>query len=100
MCGKSNRYGHPHPETLSKFQQAGVTIFRTDLNGNIIVKSDGNGISVSTERTCAQPLAGVKQTIERKQTPTVSSSQQIYIGNRNSKAFHLSGCSSVKQMND
>lgn len=31
-----NYYGHPSTETLSNFTQIGATIFRTDINGNII----------------------------------------------------------------
>lgn len=39
--GKDNKYGHPHPETLTTLTQFGAKIFRTDLLGSIIVKSDG-----------------------------------------------------------
>lgn len=39
--GKNNKYGHPHPETLDTLTQLGIKIFRTDLLGTIIMKSDG-----------------------------------------------------------
>ncbi len=39
--GKDNKYGHPHKETLDTLAQFGVKIFRTDLLGTIIMKSDG-----------------------------------------------------------
>jgi competence protein ComEC len=39
--GKNNKYGHPHKETLDTLQEFGVKIFRTDLLGTIIMKSDG-----------------------------------------------------------
>ncbi len=39
--GKNNKYGHPHKETLETLQEFGVKIFRTDLLGTIIMKSDG-----------------------------------------------------------
>jgi len=38
-CGKDNPYGHPHPETLDNL--GGIRIFRTDLNGDIKIVSDG-----------------------------------------------------------
>lgn len=39
--GKDNKYGHPHPNTFSTLEQFGTKIFRTDLLGTIIMKSDG-----------------------------------------------------------
>ncbi len=39
--GKENRYGHPHQETLDTFEGAGVTVFRTDESGTIIMHSNG-----------------------------------------------------------
>lgn len=43
--GKDNKYGHPHPETLAKLSEAGVQIFRTDLQGTIVAVSDGKTIT-------------------------------------------------------
>ena len=39
--GASNSYGHPHQEVLKTLVDAGAQIFRTDLLGTIILKSDG-----------------------------------------------------------
>jgi len=39
--GKDNSYGHPHQETLDTLAQVGAKVFRTDLLGTIIMKSDG-----------------------------------------------------------
>ena len=39
--GKDNKYGHPHQDTLDTLTLFGAKIFRTDLLGNIIMKSDG-----------------------------------------------------------
>jgi competence protein ComEC len=39
--GKDNKYGHPHQETLDTLAQFGAKIFRTDLLGTIVMKSDG-----------------------------------------------------------
>jgi len=36
--GKDNKYGHPHPETLTTLAQFGAKIMRTDLLGSIIIK--------------------------------------------------------------
>jgi beta-lactamase superfamily II metal-dependent hydrolase len=48
--GAGNDYGHPHQVTLDKLVSANVTVYRTDLNGTIIFKSDGSGITVTSQR--------------------------------------------------
>ncbi len=47
---KGNSYGHPHKETLSRLNDAGVEIYRTDTNGDIIMTSDGTNIEVYTDK--------------------------------------------------
>ena len=39
-AGKNNKYGHPHPDVLDALTQIGAKIFRTDLEGSIIMKCD------------------------------------------------------------
>ena len=39
-AGKNNKYGHPHPYVLDALTQIGAKIFRTDLEGSIIMKCD------------------------------------------------------------
>ena len=40
-CEKGNSYGHPNEETLSRLNDADVTVYRTDLEGSIVIFSDG-----------------------------------------------------------
>ncbi|MBE6583590.1 MAG: MBL fold metallo-hydrolase [Ruminococcaceae bacterium] len=40
-CGKGNSYGHPHDEVMERLQDKGVTVYRTDMQGNIVFKTDG-----------------------------------------------------------
>ncbi len=47
--GASNPYGHPDPGTLARLHDAGATIYRTDLNGTIVVTTDGTTYSVEPE---------------------------------------------------
>jgi competence protein ComEC len=42
--GKGNDYGHPHKETLEEFKKRGYTVYRTDIDGTIILQSDGKNI--------------------------------------------------------
>lgn len=41
-CGEGNSYGHPHMETLEKLKAAGAEVYRTDTDGSIVFKTDGN----------------------------------------------------------
>ncbi|MCX7622153.1 MAG: ComEC/Rec2 family competence protein [Thermomicrobium sp.] len=40
-AGRNNPYGHPHPETLQRFRTFGAQVYRTDVDGTILVRSDG-----------------------------------------------------------
>lgn len=50
MVGKDNSYKLPKEETINKLQECGSEIYRTDLNGDIQIISDGNNIEVITEK--------------------------------------------------
>lgn len=47
-CGRNNTYGHPHEETLSRLEEAGATIYRTDESGTVTVTVKGSRIQVET----------------------------------------------------
>lgn len=36
--GRDNRYGHPAVETLRRLQEAGCQVYRTDMNGTILIR--------------------------------------------------------------
>ena len=37
-AGAGNRFGHPEPELLQRLENHGCTVYRTDLQGNIIIR--------------------------------------------------------------
>ncbi|WP_238904274.1 ComEC/Rec2 family competence protein [Clostridium sp. YIM B02506] len=43
-CGKNNKYGHPHKETIKALEDNKVKYYRTDLDGTIVLVSDGTNI--------------------------------------------------------
>lgn len=45
-CGKNNRYGHPHAETISVLSEVAIKILRTDELGCITVRAGKNGCRV------------------------------------------------------
>lgn len=46
--GNGNKYKHPHQETIDLLNQAEVQVYQTDLNGDILVRSDGKSLSFET----------------------------------------------------
>ncbi len=48
--GLGNRYGHPSPVTLSRYDDVNTKVYRTDYNGTISFSTDGVSYSVITEK--------------------------------------------------
>ncbi len=83
--GEGNNYGHPTEDALSRLRDADTKVYRTDLQGNIIIKSDGKNLTVDTEKNKNIET----NPTERPATPL------SYIGNKNSQILHLPTCSSL-----
>lgn len=51
-CAEDNEYGHPHKETIETLKKldAEGKVYRTDISGSIIFTTDGNSITVKTEK--------------------------------------------------
>ena len=47
-AGFENSYGHPHPTVVERLREHHAAILRTDLDGMITIRTDGNRISVET----------------------------------------------------
>ena len=48
-CGQGNDYGHPHKETMTKLENAGIHIFRTDRDGTVTLTTDGSTYQIAKE---------------------------------------------------
>lgn len=49
--GKDNNYGHPDFSTLFKLEMMDISIYRTDIHGNITIALDGENVKITTEKT-------------------------------------------------
>ena len=91
--GKGNQYGHPDEDALSRFRDAGAKVYRTDLQGDIIVESNGKDITVTTARN--ENIETNPTSYEHENVSKGTESAGTYIGNKNSKKFHKPTCHSL-----
>jgi competence protein ComEC len=49
-AGAKNKFHHPHPSTLKRFEELGIKVYRTDLNGNITLRSDGQRYIIEPQK--------------------------------------------------
>ncbi len=48
--GAKNRYGHPYPDVLERLHYFGSKVYRTDNDGGVIFKTDGEKIDIITSQ--------------------------------------------------
>jgi len=48
--GTNNKFGHPHQETLDRFEGVGAKIYRTDEMGTMVMRTDGRNLTVSRRK--------------------------------------------------
>lgn len=110
--GEGNSYGHPTEAALSRLRDADVTVYRTDLQGDIHCVSDGKEVSFTVNRNkgantlapavihTSQPELAPAPTQTPDPEPEVQPVGTDYVLNTNSKKFHYPDCGSVKKMSD
>lgn len=120
--GAGNSYGHPKEKTLEALSKIGATVYRTDLNGSIIITSDGktlsfgdgsvdnsadaNGGGDATPCTSQSVLknttgAGSVNGFGTATSTSVPQSVSItYVLNTNTHKIHKPNCRSVSQMKE
>lgn len=123
-CGEGNSYGHPAKETMERIQNTGADLYRTDLQGNIIVTSDGQNLSWNVE-PCQDYRSGEEiqgmtsnqnddaskqeeqqaeaEGAQQENDAVVSeeeASEETYILNQNTKKFHRPDCKSVSSIKE
>jgi competence protein ComEC len=87
MCvisvAKENDYGHPHREVIERLEKLKIKTYQTSTSGTIVMKTDGETIIVTETALVDVNNASVKN------------QPAEYIGNKNSKVFHLPACKSL-----
>ncbi len=97
----ANKYGHPSEDVLSRLSDADATVYRTSLHGHIVVESDGENLTVTTEKNPGTeenpttPAPPVTPSDPITPTPDIPDENAEYIGNINSKKLHIPSCSTL-----
>lgn len=81
--GEGNSYGHPHKETLSKLKDADVQVYRSDLEGDIFVHSDGKKVTIETSKSSTKE-------------PSSTNEAMVWILKSGKKYHSSSDCSNMK----
>ena len=106
--GGDNPYGHPHEEVLNSLRFLDVSLFRTDMHGDIHCFYDDGALRFVTEKqTDSDPFDFAGGWLNARQE-TVSDGAGTrgipavgdcdYVVNMNSRIFHLPDCQSVSDM--
>jgi competence protein ComEC len=97
--GATNAYGHPTSKTLSALQNTGSKVYRTDLDGNIVITTDGQSYSVSTGKQSRDTASTVpKSTASAVSWPASpvaaasTDSQEAFVGSAKSNKYHYPSC--------
>lgn len=110
--GEGNSYEHPEENTLSRLRDAEAEILRTDLNGDIIISSDGKELTVTRDksateeqlltpggksRSIAKPAADENQEPDPEETDLPQSQEtMVWIPKSGSKYHSDPECSNMK----
>lgn len=108
--GENNTYQHPDDDVLSRLRDADVTVYRTDLNCDVFLTSDGKTVSITTDKTATEeeimtpggytPPVVTEPESEQKPTDNQASTGTDYVVNTNTGKFHYPSCASVKKMKE
>jgi len=92
MLGEDNSYGHPHSETITKLVKIGSEVYQTNVNGHIVVFSDGNKVNVFT--VSDKPISSDSVVIEGGEVTL-----QRYVGSIKSDKYHYPSCRYAQSIN-
>ena len=104
-CGRENLYGHPAEGFLSRVREAGADLYRTDLQGSVILRSDGKDWWMNlqptedwTPGTVPAPSQSAAPGAPEDARQREPAGEAAYVVNENSGKFHLPDCPGVGKM--
>lgn len=100
-CGLNNSYGHPTEKTLNSLAKNGVKVYRTDMQGTVVITSDGENISVNKDPVTLGENPETPSTNHGQSAPASSEQQSsAYALNTNTKKIHYPNCDSIRNIKE
>lgn len=104
-CGKDNKYGHPRKETTATLNKYKVTTYRTDINGTVVVTSDGKNITVATEdkitdkasSSVTSNTTNTNNTVKKQETSTTQPITTTVYFTKTGEKYHKDVCSNLRK---
>ena len=96
ICVGSNSYGHPTADALNRLSSAGISVYRTDTNGNVVFSSNGATLTLpGGDSVSGGSGSGSSGGSSSGGSSSGDSTATYYIGNTSSKVYHLPTCSNL-----
>ena len=92
ICVGNNSYGHPTATALNNLSAAGISVYRTDLNGNVVFSTNGATLYLPGG---GSDTSGSGSSGDSGLSGGTSGATQYFIGNTETKVFHLPTCSNL-----
>jgi len=103
--GAGNDYGHPTRKTLNALRKIDSKIYRTDINGNIIITTDGTSYCITTQKqstTSQTKTSAYTPTVTQASGPITTPSTTVsggpFVGSSKSDKYHCPSCSGAKKI--
>ena len=93
--GAGNSYGHPSPIILNRLKNYGVEILRTDLDGSIVITSDGKTIKVNKKVSPIKPNAPPSSSVQSSDQEKIKQEEPVEVTvyiTKTGKKYHRAGC--------
>ena len=91
-CGVDNKYGHPKQVTLEKLSKNNIYVLRTDLSGDLIVRTNGSTYSIETEK---DGEISTKIPVDNNETTEVAGTRTVYVTKSGTKYHSRTSCMSI-----
>ena len=116
--GAGNDYGHPTREALDRLEALRAVVLRTDLDGEVVLRSDGEKVTYATEKGVAPvgellggeradqpkapqrplPKGPVERVVAGAEPPTAAQPAEGFLASRHGEVFHRPECSNAARI--
>jgi competence protein ComEC len=96
-CGRRNSFGHPAAATLSRLERRGVSLFRTDQDGAVVVAVEGRHLAARGTLPGEPVFDASPPAVPARQEEEVRSGEEIGVGQTmTEKAHRIAGRRSAR----